>query len=227
MQTLTVESKQQPAANEQAEETQRSNRLDTIRLPEAKSILIVFATRYGHTAKIVQKLVNALNLLGHETIVVRAGREDPPKPEAFERDISCVILGGPLYMGQFPRVLSDFIEQYRDVLQSVPSAFFSVSLTAALNDGKKKNAVHEMMEQFFDKNHWEPCRKASFAGALLYTHYGPVVRFITRWISKSAGGDTNIHRDYVYTDWNEIPIFAEKIDSMVKLAAQERQVSTT
>ena len=226
MQTLTVESKQQPAANEQAEETQRSNRLDTIRLPEAKSILIVFATRYGHTAKIVQKLVNALNLLGHETIVVRAGREDPPKPDAFERDISCVILGGPLYMGRFPGVLSDFIEPYRNVLESLPSAFFSVSLAAVHKNAKKKNPEHEIMQQFFDKNHWEPCCKADFAGALLYTHYGPVVRFITRWISKSAGGDTNIHRDYIYTDWNEIPVFAERIDSIIKLAAKERQVST-
>jgi menaquinone-dependent protoporphyrinogen oxidase len=227
MQTLTVENTQQAAVHEQAEITPQSKRLDTIRPPEAKSILIVFATRYGHTAKIVQQLVNALNLSGHETIVVRADRENPPKPETLERDISCVILGGPLYMGRFPRFLSDFIERYRNVLQSVPSAFFSVSLTAAHKDDKKKNAVHEMMEQFFDKNHWEPCRTASFAGALLYTHYGPVIRFIMRWISKSAGHDTNIHRDYVYTDWNEIPIFAEKIDSMIKLAAQMQRIGTT
>jgi len=194
--------------------------------PEAKSILIVFATRYGHTAEIIQKMVDALTLLGHETIVIRAGREAPPRPEAFERDISCVILGGPLYIGRFPGVLSDFIEQYRNVLQSVPSAFFSVSLAAVHKNAKKKNPTYEIMQQFLDKNHWEPCRKASFAGALLYTHYGPVVRFITRWISKSAGGDTNTHRDYIYTDWNEITVFAEKIDTMIRLAARERQLSS-
>ena len=129
-------------------------------------------------------------------------------------------------MGRFPGVLSDFIEQYRNVLQSVPSAFFSVSLTAVHKNAKNKNPVHEIMQEFFDKNHWQPCRKASFAGALLYTHYGPVIRFIARSISKSAGRDTNIHRDYTYTDWNEIPVFAERIDSMIKLAAQERQLST-
>ena len=226
MQTLTAENTQQSAAHEHAETTQQSKRLDTIRSREAKSILIVLATRYGHTAKIVQELVNALKLLGHETIVVRAGRENPPKLEKVARDINCVILGGPLYMSRFPRVLSDFIEQYRDVLKPIPSAFFSVSLTVAYDDGKKKNAVHDIMEQFFAKNHWQPCRKASFAGALLYTHYGPLIRFIMRRISQSAGGGTNTHRDYIYTDWNEIPVFAQQIDSMIKLAAQEQQVST-
>jgi len=223
MRTLTAKITEQAAEHVHKKSAHQNNRRDTVRSGKGKSILLVFSTRYGHTAKIVQQLENALKLLGHETIVLRAGRDSPQKLQTLAKDISCIILGGPIYLSRFSRALSDFIDQYRDVMKSIPSAFFSVSLPFAYDGGEKKNAVREIMKDFFANNHWQPCRSASFAGALLYTHYGPVIRFIMRRISQSAGGDTNIHRDYVYTDWNEIPVFAQKIDSMIKLAAVRQQ----
>ncbi len=225
MQKMTADNAEQTAEHEQ-EASQQNNRSDTGQSCEEKSILIVFATRYGHSAKIVQQLVNAVNLLGHRTVVIRADRESPPEADTFARDISCVIVGGPLYMGRFPRVLSKFINQYRNVLKLTPSAFFSVSLATAGDDNKEKGGVHNIMERFFDKSRWHPCHKASFAGALLYTRYGPLIRYFMRRMTRTAGGDTDTHRDYVYTDWNDILVFAQQIDSMIKLGAQESHIST-
>jgi menaquinone-dependent protoporphyrinogen IX oxidase len=45
-------------------------------------------------------------------------------------------------------------------------------------------------------------------------------------MTRTAGGDTDTHRDYVYTDWNDILVFAQQIDSMIKLGAQESHIST-
>lgn len=39
------------------------------------------------------------------------------------------------------------------------------------------------------------------AGALLYTRYGWLKRWIMRRIVRKAGGDVDTTRDYEYTDW--------------------------
>lgn len=189
---------------------------------DERSILIVYATRYGHTGKIVEKIDSALRRLGHGTVIVRAGTDKPPDVDALTRDIKCVILGGPIYAGQFPRDLHEFIRDYRVVLNQLPSAFFSVSLTAAHEDKGRKNEIQNIVERFLAKHRWKPGRTASFAGALLYTRYGPFIRFIMKRISRSAGGGTDIHRDYVYTDWSEIPVFAGQIGAMLELAAKDK-----
>ena len=40
------------------------------------------------------------------------------------------------------------------------------------------------------------------AGALLYTRYNPLVRFVMRRISRANGGPTDTSRDYEFTDWS-------------------------
>ena len=47
------------------------------------------------------------------------------------------------------------------------------------------------------------------AGALLYTRYNFLVRFVMRQITKAEGGDTDTSRDYEYTDWDAVDRFAE------------------
>jgi hypothetical protein len=39
------------------------------------------------------------------------------------------------------------------------------------------------------------------AGALLYSKYNPLVRFVMKRIAKEAGAATDTSRDYEYTDW--------------------------
>jgi len=44
----------------------------------------------------------------------------------------------------------------------------------------------------------------SFAGALLYRRYNPVIRLLMRFIVGAAGGETDTSRDYEYTDWKAV-----------------------
>ena len=46
------------------------------------------------------------------------------------------------------------------------------------------------------------------AGALPYTKYGWLKKWIMRRIVAKAGGDTDTTRDYEYTDWNDVREFA-------------------
>jgi len=51
------------------------------------------------------------------------------------------------------------------------------------------------------------------AGALLYTKYNFIVRFIMKRIARQAGAATDTSKDYEYTDWAALSRF---IDEFVK-----------
>jgi menaquinone-dependent protoporphyrinogen oxidase len=55
---------------------------------------------------------------------------------------------------------------------------------------------------------WHPRRVELVAGALPYTRYNFLVRFVMRRISRKEGGDTDTSRDYEYTDWAAVDRFA-------------------
>lgn len=48
------------------------------------------------------------------------------------------------------------------------------------------------------------------AGALLYTRYNWIERWVMRRIVRKAGGDTDTSRDYEYTNWAELRAFVEQ-----------------
>jgi menaquinone-dependent protoporphyrinogen oxidase len=105
-------------------------------------------------------------------------------------------------------------------LNDVPTAFLSVSLTEAGAEDpaapheKRAQAtadVQAFMERFFEDTGWRPRESMPVAGALLYTKYGRIMRFVMKTISKRSGGDTDTSRDYVYTDWEALDRFVEHL----------------
>ena len=95
----------------------------------------------------------------------------------------------------------------REVLERVPSGFFSVSL-AAHGD---LNEAEGYLEQFEQETGWQPAKVALFGGALLYTHYGFFKRRLMKKIASEKPGHlgTDTSRDYVYTEWDAVRGFAE------------------
>ena len=64
------------------------------------------------------------------------------------------------------------------------------------------------------------------AGALPYTRYNFLVRFVMRRISKAEGGDTDTSRDYEYTDWAAVDRFAvEFVEDVTPTLAAEASVA--
>jgi menaquinone-dependent protoporphyrinogen oxidase len=105
----------------------------------------------------------------------------------------------------------------------VPSAFFSVSLGVAskVRDGRAQ--VQPLVKQFLERAEWRPDHVELIAGALLYTKYNVLKRFLMRRISRSEGGDTDTSRDYEYTDWAAVERFAERIALEVEAAPATRR----
>ena len=72
-----------------------------------------------------------------------------------------------------------------------------------------------MIDIFLGDTGWHPCRTHAVAGALVYSKYNFVMRYIMRRIARRAGGDTDTSKDYVYTDWKRLDEFVDELTSSV------------
>jgi menaquinone-dependent protoporphyrinogen IX oxidase len=68
---------------------------------------------------------------------------------------------------------------------------------------------------------WRPREVAAIAGALAYSKYNVLIRFLMRLIVGAAGGDTDTSRDYEYTDWDAVERFAARFSSRLQVFPEE------
>jgi menaquinone-dependent protoporphyrinogen oxidase len=170
-------------------------------------ILIAYGTSEGHTAKIARYLADVIRGHGCEAYAVDVERATAGKPDGYD----AVIVGASVHMGKHERYVLHYIRQNRNILQRLPSAFFSVSLAARDDSEEARKEVEGYLDKFVQQTGWRPRQIGRFAGALLYTRYGFFKRSIMRKIARDKGNpDTDTSRDYVYTDWDSVRRFAEE-----------------
>lgn len=171
------------------------------------NVLVVYATREGQTEKIARHIAKTLTADGHTVKLHDADR--PASPPLDLASIQVAVVGGPIRGGNYPRSLVRFVQEHRRFLEGVPSAFFSVGL--AVQSPKGRDPTLEVVERFVRRTGWRPSRVELIAGALLYTHYNFLIRFVMKRIVASDGGDTDTSRDYEYTDWPAVERFAREL----------------
>ncbi len=62
------------------------------------------------------------------------------------------------------------------------------------------------------------------AGALLYTKYNFLVRFVMRRIAKKGGPETDTSRDYEYTNWAALDKFVDEFCAEIFATPPEKVV---
>ncbi len=175
-------------------------------------ILVLFASSYGHTRDIAWTIERHLRRRGHAVDLVDA-RQAAPSPGEYD----LVVVGSPVQMGRHARSIRRWAQRNRAELDRQPAAFFSVSMSAA--GGKPDPYVARFMEE----TGWHPGRVVSFAGALPYTRYNPLLRFVMKRISRKGGHTTDTSRDHDFTDWKAVRAFAQAIaDGADRTAAASR-----
>lgn len=174
-------------------------------------VLLVYATKHGHTAKISERLAEALRGEGLEVdprAVENAGDTRP-------RDYDGVIVGASIHAHQHQSEIVDWVKAHHTSLESLPSAFFSVSLTAAEDTDEAREATRQCIDEVLDDTGWTPTRATSVAGALQYREYDVFTRTLIRLMMRRAGHTTDISQDHEYTDWDAVERFGCKFASLV------------
>jgi menaquinone-dependent protoporphyrinogen oxidase len=184
-------------------------------------VLIVYATHQGHTLRVAQRVADAVCAAGHTATVARV--EEAPDVAAFD----AAIVGAPVHMDRFPAHVVAYAKAHAADLRRVPSGFFSISLTAAQDDGASREAIDRYLRSFQADTGWHPDVIASFAGALPYTRFGLVHRALMRQVAAKSGLDTDASHDHVYTDWDAVGGFVEAFLHHLGRAEGSAGVSST
>ena len=172
----------------------------------SNQILVFFGTNYGQTAKIARYIAERLASHGCSARLVNG---DAPPPDVSIADFDGVIIGGSIIRGRHQECVRRFVRLHRDALNAMPSAFFSVSGSAASRNEAGKQEARECIDRFLRETAWRPGVVESVAGAMAFTKYNPFVRWMLKQISKRNGGPTDTSRDHELTDWSQVERFAD------------------
>ncbi|AMM31912.1 Protoporphyrinogen oxidase [Sinomonas atrocyanea] len=167
-------------------------------------VLVAYSTHEGQTAKIADFIAGVLRTRGVEADTCDV--KESADPALFDYD--GVIVGGSVHGGKHDKHVVDYVRRNRHALVGVPSAFFSVSLSAAGGDTEEAEGY---VKKFEEQSGWLPKRIALFGGGLPYKHLNFLMRHVMKRIVEDKPGDlgTDTSRDYVYTEWDGVRRFAE------------------
>ena len=196
-------------------------------------VLVVYGTSYGQTAKIARFVADALTASGHAATLVNAaelGRRCALPHGLSPRDFDGVIVASSIIVRRHQKSVRRFVRAHHQALNAVPSAFVSVSASAASRDVAKFAETLRISGEFTRDAGWRPGLVESVAGAIAYTRYSPLVRWMLRRISASEGGPTDTSRDHELTDWGQVGRFVEAFVGMIatgaaRKAAPERELA--
>mgnify|MGYP004713691531 FL=1 len=173
--------------------------------------LILFSTRDGQTHEIANTIAAELSGLGVESDVIDLNNAQPVRWESYER----VVIGASIRYGHFSPVLDSFVKQHWETLSQMPSAFFSVNLVARKPE-KNTPETNSYTQKFLARSPWQPNACAVFAGALRYPRYRWFDRLMIQLIMKMTGGETDTRKEVVYTDWQQVSVFAREIAQLTR-----------
>jgi menaquinone-dependent protoporphyrinogen oxidase len=178
----------------------------------ARHILIVYGTRHGQTAAIASRIRELLSADGFS--VTLADVAHLPRVVDLAR-FDAVLVGASVIAGKHQRAVQHFVIRYLATLEAVPSAFFSVSGSAASPDPRSQAEARRLMADFLARTGWHPDLKTTVAGAMAYTKYSPLTRWVVKQIARRAGGPTDTTRDHEFTDWDSVEKFAHSFGRLV------------
>jgi menaquinone-dependent protoporphyrinogen oxidase len=179
-----------------------------------KPVAILYATREGHTRKVAERLAEDLRKQGLTVETKDLAQSPDADPEAYQG----LVLAASVHAGHHEKELVEFVKRHLAQLQRMPAAFISVTLSEAGVERKDTTPeeharfaadVEKMLNDFSVETGWMPAMVKPVAGALLYSKYNFMLRFIMKRIAKQSGGSTDTSQDHVYTDWLELDHFAE------------------
>ena len=169
-------------------------------------ILVVYASHFGQTGLVAQRIAQRLRDRGHEVEVANAsgGIDGVPPPQ----DYDAAVFGSRVELGKHAKPVLEYMREHAVELRRIPTAFFSVSMSAA---GKPPGSdPNGYLEKTFASLGWKPTECIAFGGALQYRRYNWFLRFVMKQISKQGGHPTDTSKNHYFTDFNEVSEFADR-----------------
>jgi menaquinone-dependent protoporphyrinogen oxidase len=178
---------------------------------------VFFATREGQTRKIADRI--AVDLRTHGVDVELHDVRTPGGSIDWSQ-YAMVCLAASVHGGHHEKEMIDFARRCRRELERLAAVFVSVTLSEAgaedlhANPERREQSAadaHKMIDVFIDETGWRPARTLPVAGALAYSKYNVLIRFVMRRIARKQGAPTDTSRDYEFTNWPALDQFVQEV----------------
>lgn len=171
-----------------------------------EKILLLYSTTDGHTVRICERLQQVMQQLGREVTVRPLGEASALDLAGFDR----IVVGASIRYGKHQPQVAQFMNQHRALLQSRPSAFFTVNIVAR-KPHKNRPETNPYLLKFLRQLGWQPRLLGVFAGKLDYPRYGWLDRQMIRFIMLITKGPTDPGAVVEFTDWARVEAFGREV----------------
>jgi menaquinone-dependent protoporphyrinogen oxidase len=175
------------------------------------NVLIVYGTTEGQTRKIAEWTAAYARDRGHQVELYDSAAL------AFDLDLEtfrAFIIAASVHQESHQDTITNFVIAHQKLLNTRPSAFISVSLSAVLED--ERTEAQKYVNRFVSATGWQPRMTLLLGGALRFTEYDYFQEQIVKFIVMKRGSAANTGRDSEFTDWNALGGF---VDGFLEVAA--------
>ena len=175
--------------------------------------LILYSTAYGLSRTICERIQAWLREQGRDVDVapLAGGDIDPAAYDA-------IVIGASIKHGKHQPSVLEFIRRHQALLESRPSALFSVNLVAR-KPTRNTPQTNPYLQRLLAQSPWKPKLLAVFAGELDYSRYGTVDRHMMRFVMWLNKGPTDFSTKVQFTDWKAVERFAAQVAALTPAAA--------
>jgi menaquinone-dependent protoporphyrinogen oxidase len=175
------------------------------------NVLIAYASTHGHTAKICRRIADVLQADDLDVDLCDLGTGEDPDPAQHDG----AIVAASIHRASHQPEAISWVKRHQTGLASKPTAFLSVSLTAAEETAESRTVTQGLIDDFIAETGWTPASATSVAGALQYLEYDFFTRTLMRLLMRRGGHPTDASHDYDYTDWDAVESLARSFASTV------------
>jgi menaquinone-dependent protoporphyrinogen oxidase len=172
----------------------------------ARHFLIVYGTKFGQTARIADRMADTLIADGNEVTIVHTHDRRLPGNHSFA-EFDGVIVGASIIKGRHQPAVVRFVRTNHARLSGLPCAFFSVSGAAGGSRPEDRARATGYIADFLSQTAWQPTMTDAIGGAIAYTKYNLITRWMMKLIERREGGPTDTSRDHELTDWAQVDRF--------------------
>jgi menaquinone-dependent protoporphyrinogen oxidase len=176
-------------------------------------VLLVYGTTEGQTRKIAERAGVHAQERRHDVEIHDSASLAP----AFDlAGFDAVIVAASVHQERHQESISDFVVAHREQMNSKPTAFISVSLSAVLDYAKDEAQTY--VDRFLAATHWQPQDTLLLGGAVRGSDYDYFQRQIIKFIVMKRGEIADTTRDYEFTDWNALAGFVDNFLAAAELS---------
>lgn len=174
-------------------------------------ILIVYASRDGHTRSICERMGAQLQEERVDLVPISQAQDLDPAGYAV------IAVGGSVVYGKHDPRLGQFLERHAATLADRSTVFFSVNLIARKAE-KKTIEGNVYVRKFLEALSFRPDHVEIIGGKLDYPSYGFFDRIMIQLTMKFTDGPTDRHTVIDYTDYDQVDALAHRLAAMARPA---------